>query len=115
MVNATSGTKDETERRFGFIRSETISLVIDLIVVFFIQVLLSSSLVLLGSTFNSMQLAIHMFVLGIPNVIALSLNNLNLRSKVKKSRNKNSTMRTNAKVRPSVVQEGSSVVNQSDV
>jgi hypothetical protein len=122
IVNAKSGTREDKDRRNGFLCSKTTSLVLDLFAVFFNLVLLPASYLLFGSTFNSWQFAIHGFIYGVISVTTFTLTCVHMHSKFNKLRNKEKReARKNAKVRPSVavskgksLASGLSVVEQSD-
>ena len=78
VQNAVRGTAEDKKRRKGILKSKTYGVVIDLAVVFLVNVFPSASLVLFGSTFNSRQFVVHYVVMfpsfllgGCPLVVAM--------------------------------------------
>jgi hypothetical protein len=86
VSNAVQGTNLERNRRRAFLRTKTVTLVLDLLVVFATAFLVPTSVSFFGSSFNSRQFAIHMFVNGTIQLLANSATISHLRSKFRKTK-----------------------------
>jgi hypothetical protein len=99
VVNAKSGTPEEVRRRRRVLHRTFLTLFMDMSLTFFISVAMPASIVLLGSTFNSKTMAIHIVVMYIPTVIALGLSNARL-CVVGREKKRIKKMQTLASTRP---------------
>jgi hypothetical protein len=86
MVNAKDGTDEDKLRRRSFLNREYFRAVLILFTGFSTFVLCSASMILLGSLFNSRQMAIHAVVMYLPIEIITGSNNFFIHSNLNKKR-----------------------------
>jgi hypothetical protein len=128
MVNARSGTREDVQRRRRVLGSKFATICVDIFMVFLVCVLMPGTFLFVGSTFNSRQMAIHVFAIYVVTVTTTGLANLRLHSvfrarirRHKKGKNLNTNRHVDkqgASVVPSGAissMQGSSCVYGSDV
>jgi hypothetical protein len=73
IVNAAVGTREEQNRRHGFMRSRATTLAFDLFSIFVGAVLVPASILFFGATFNSYYFAVVVFTLSTLDTVFLVL------------------------------------------
>jgi hypothetical protein len=88
---AQRATPEQEHRRHGYLRMKAISLAVDLVCVFVGGVIMPSSLVFLGSTFNSYQYAVHGLIFTESATLLIGMSSLHLHSKFASKRRERAT------------------------
>jgi hypothetical protein len=91
IVHAQRGTREQTDRRQGYLRMKAVSLAVDLFCVFVGGFIMPFSVVFLGSTFNSYRYAIHGLVFTEATTLLIALSSFHLHAKFAKKRRERAT------------------------
>jgi hypothetical protein len=132
IVSGKAATKEQERRRRAFLKRKALSLMIDLLAVFFVSVALPGSMLLLRSMFNSRQFAIHATTIYAMTMGWVMVTNAHLHVKIKASNrarrsgkngkvapdnnnNNNNKQSVVVSLDPSLLSSALSVVRDSDV